>query len=135
MRKAGYALIECMIGMTILIIIITFVGKSYVLDLKMKQETIKIEKRNNIIDFIDKEIKYNMTLDDVKELLDAGSINIENNPDILENIKINDLVNLPEGEGISISKISEGVNHINYCIEIDGVGVSLYKSRWMDETS
>lgn len=135
MKREGYALVECMIGLTILVVIITFIGKSQVLDIMMKTEKVKIVKTNNIIDFIDKEIKYNMTFDELKQILGEGELRIENSLDILEEIKVKDITNLKEGEGIEIRKVDEGENYIDYNIEVDGVVAYLTKSRWMDETS
>lgn len=102
MKKKGVTLIETIVSMMILTLIITILVslvKDYKISLKAR---ITKEKLSRISYCIMNEIKYNYSIESVKQQANNNIINIKNYDDILEELKYRNLFELDYGNGIEI---------------------------------
>lgn len=119
MKKIGITLIETVISMMILTIVITVLASSvrgYKLNLKTR---LVKEELSRVIYCVMQELKYNYSIDEIKEASVYGPIYIKNYYGILYDLKNNDLLNLESGEGISIVILEENPNNIKIKLEVE----------------
>lgn len=85
------------------------------------------------MDFISKDIKYNMTFEEVEEFISENNIKKFNKDNILDEIKVKNIKNIEEGEGVIVKFNRVNRESIEYEIRIGDMGKVFKKSRWMDD--
>lgn len=137
-RKRGSTLIEVVIAMTIILICASLVSKISFLSKKSASNRMEISGVERIAYAIENEIKYNISIDDLK---DVEVMNYKYKKDILNELLFKSLLDLDKGEGIKIEKIKkeDRDDFFNIKITVKGDGEDILcvrefaKAYWMEK--
>jgi len=141
MKKQGNMLIEVVASIMILLLTTTFIISTSIQNNDILKERILLEEVNRDICNLMNEFKYNMTRDEIEEMLGNDKIKLKYDKDFSKKLLDLDIKDLEAGQDIEISKIGEdsiGLKikiQANIKIEKREINVSneFTKSWWMDE--
>jgi len=131
--KKGSTVIEAVISMVILLIALTLGTQIFSLSSKSIVTRRNKEKANRISYAIEKEIKYNTKLEDIKGILVNNKLYLNYQEDILDRLLVNSLLLLERKNTIEpkdviiIEKIRANSEEVNY--EILTFKVTIYDSN------
>ena len=139
MKKAGITIIETMVALMIvtgLIPIATSIAVNGIRSFEIRNNEEEIER---VIFCVMEEIKYNYSIDELKNRAINDAIKLEYNDEFLKELVSEDLLDFPKGEDIRIligDKVSD--DSINITIEVKNFSTDEYrkrtfiKSKWME---
>ncbi|WP_297633460.1 hypothetical protein [uncultured Clostridium sp.] len=136
--KKGNILIECIIGMFIVTLALSLVGgalyKYYIISELEANKSIEL----NCIEILKKEIKYNLELCTLEDILNKNEyIYIGFEKDLERKLLEEDVENLffTEEKDVSIKKIRNLDTGIEISVKVDKYGYeeSFEKEKWMEE--
>lgn len=141
MKKQGSILIEVMVSIMILSLTTTFIISTSMQNADIIKERILLEEVNRDVCNLMHEFKYNMTRDEIEELLSNEKIGFKYDRDFSRRLLDSEIGDLEIGKDIEVSKIGEdnvGLKiKIKADIKIEKSEVSIEneftKSWWMDE--
>ena len=141
MKKQGSILIEVIASVMILTLTTTFIISASIQNADILKERILLEEVNRAVCNLTNEFKYNMSKEEIEELLSAEKIGFKYDRDFSKKLLNTDIKDLEKGEDIEVSKIGEdsvGLKlkiQANIKIEKSEVNVEneFTKSWWMDE--
>ena len=141
MKKQGSILIEVIASVMILTLTTTFIISASIQNTDVLKERILLEEVNRDVCNLTNEFKYNMSTEEIEELLSNEKIGFKYDRDFSEKLLDKDIKELEKGEDIEISKIGEdsvGLKlKIQASIKIEKNEVNVEneftKSWWMDE--
>lgn len=131
--KKGSTVIEAVISMAILLLALTLGTQIFSLSSKSIVTRRNKEKANRISYAIEKEIKYNTKLEDIKGILVNNNLYLKYEEDILDRLLVNSLLSLDRKNTIEpkdviiIEKIRANSEEVNY--EILTFKVTIYDSN------
>ena len=105
--KKGSTIVESIVSLSIILISVTIAIQISIItskSIKLREEK---EKANRVAYAIENEIKYNLTMNDVKNIFKDSSLNFKYRDDIIEFLSENSLLLLENGENIIIEKLRE----------------------------
>lgn len=141
--KKGSTLVEAVMSMSLLLIALTL--SIQIASIASKSIVIRRnkEKVNRVSCAIEKEIKYNISFTDAKNIFKDGNLSLKYKDDILDSLLINSLLSLERGNEIRIEKKVDNSIEPNY--EISTFKITIFdssggilnerefiKSYWMD---
>lgn len=135
--KKGNMLIESIIGMFILTVASVLIGSAIYRYYTVNElEKIKVSEFN-IIEMIKKEIKYNLSLCELENLINEKNFYIQLKPELetqLLNVEIKDLF-VKNEEDIFIEKIKNTESGIEIALKVNKYGFSekIEKEKWMEK--
>lgn len=141
MKKHGSILIEVVASLMILTLTTTFIISTSIQNTDVLKERILLEEVNRDVYNLTNEFKYNLTREEIEEILSDDKIEFKYHRDFSKRLLQEDVKELEQGEGIEVSKIGEdsiGLRikiQANIKIEKSEVSVEneFTKSWWMDE--
>lgn len=141
MKKQGSILIEVVASIMILTLTTTFIIDTTIKNADVLKERILLEEVNRDVCNLTKEIKYNMTREEIEQMLTHESIGFKYDKDFSKRLMSVDVKNLEQGKDIEVSKIGEDSIGLklkikaNIKIEKSQINVEnqFTKSWWMDE--
>lgn len=142
MKKQGNILIEVVVSIMILAITTTFIMNIGIKNMQVLNERILLEKVNRDVSNLINEFKYNLSTEEIRELLKDEKIGYKYSEDFSEkllNISVDDIEN---GNEIEIVKIDENDIGIRFKVQTNiknkkseaVIEREFIKSWWMDET-
>lgn len=136
-KKRGSTLVEILVTISIACIAISLVGKSILNYYKIQKVEKDRDTKINIVEILEKEIKYNTSLCNINNKFkysDEMYINLKgiDEKEIL-NSNILDLLNESSGE-ISLNKLKNNDSSIEFLIEIEEENFErkFEKEKWME---
>lgn len=135
--KKGNMLIESIVAMFILVIATVLIGSTIYRYYKISElEQIKT-REFNIIEMLKKEIKYNLSLCELENLINENRFYIELKPELeteLLEIKIESLFVEKEGD-ICVEKIKNTESGMEIMLKVNKYGLSekIEKEKWMEK--
>ena len=141
MKKQGSILIEVIASVMILTLTTTFIISASIQNLDILKERILLEEVNRAVYNLTNEFKYNMSKEEIEELLIDEKVGFEYDRDFSKILLNTNIKELKQGEDIEVSKIGEDSVGLklkikaNIKIEKNEVNVEneFTKSWWMDE--
>ena len=141
MRKQGSILIEVMVSIMILSLTTTFIISTSMQNTDILKERILSERVNRDVCNLMHEFKYNMTRDEIEEMLKDGKAGFEYDGDFSRRLRDSEIKNLQVGEDIQVSKIDSDSVGLKIKIEANvkneksevTIENEFTKSWWMDE--
>jgi len=141
MKKQGSILIEVMVSIMILSLTTTFIISTSMQNTDILKERILSERVNRDVCNLIHEFKYNMTRDEIEELLINEKIGFKYDRDFSRRLLDSEIKNLEPGKDIEVTKIGEDsvglkiMIQANIKIEKSEVSTEneFTKSWWMDE--
>ena len=141
MKKQGSILIEVIASVMILTLTTTFIISASIQNADVLKERILLEEVNRAVCNLTNEFKYNMSKEEIEELLSDEKIGFKYDRDFSKKLLNTNIKELEQGEDIEVSKIGEdsvGLKlkiQANIKIEKNEVNVEneFTKSWWMDE--
>ncbi|WP_195970363.1 hypothetical protein [Clostridium thermobutyricum] len=136
-KKNGNVLVESLIAISITIIALSLVGKSILNYYSIQRAEEKRYKKTNIIEILEKEIKYNTSLCSINNKFKYSNELYLNLKELDENKIINsniiDLLNEESGD-ISLKKIKSNDVSIEFLIKLEEekIGKNFEKEKWME---
>lgn len=136
-KKNGNVLVESLIAISITIIALSLVGKSILNYYSIQRAEEKRYKKTNIIEILEKEIKYNTSLCSINNKFKYSNELYLNLKELDENKIINsniiDLLNEESGD-ISLKKIKSNDVSIEFLIKLEEekFGKNFEKEKWME---
>lgn len=119
MKKKGSMLIEALSAISIMMISISFVVKSYYENARALKERILMQKVNEIINNIECEFKYNLSKEEIEEILSDDEVGFIYNEEISSELCNSEIKNLSKGNDIVVRKCNEDSIRTNFEIEAD----------------
>lgn len=141
MKKQGSILIEVVASIMILTLTTTFIVNASIQNMNVLKERILLEEVNRDVSNLINEFKYNLTKEEIEELLSDEKIGFKYNEDFSKEL-LNSTVNeLERGEDIEITKIYEDDLGLEFNIKTNikkeksevAIEKEFSKSWWMDE--
>lgn len=133
MKKRGFSLCESIISCTILVILILIIYSNQVFKIKLEKEKNELNYSMDVIDFIDKEIKYNNMFEDICNYLsEKGSVSYSDY-NIIQELQTKSLFSLEEGDKVTVELIGYDSEEVTYNIINNNLKKECVKYRWMDE--
>ena len=139
MKKEGSIFIETIVGVNIILAIFLVVALLIGENIKSSFRREEIEESNRIIYCIMQEIKYNSTLEEIIDLTNKNSLELQNYDEFLFDLSDLDLEQMPKGNDIIITTTpTEDEDKIKVKIKInllsknESLERSFFKYRWMD---
>lgn len=141
MKKQGSILIEVAASIMILTLSTTFIVSTSIQNMDVLKERILLEEVNRDVSNIINEFKYNLTKEEIEELLSNEKIGFKYNEDFSKEL-LNSTVNeLERGEDIEIIKIYEDDLGLKFNIKTNikkeksevTIEKEFTKSWWIDE--
>lgn len=142
-KRNGSILIEVMASILMLSFAGIFIASSVFKCFREYENRVREEKLNRAVNMLVKEIKFNMSNEELEEIFcDGSDMSIKYEEDLCEKISCTDIRNLESGNDIKIKKTGEDSLRSNYKILIDLNNENFniekreyefYKSWWMDE--
>ena len=134
-------MIEVIASIMILTLTTTFIISTSIQNTDILKERILLEEVNRDVCNLTNEFKYNMSKEEIEELLSDEKIGFKYDKDFSKKLLNTDIKDLEQGEDIEVSKIGEdsvGLKlkiQANIKIEKSEVNVEneFTKSWWMDE--
>jgi len=141
MKKQGSMLIEVVASIMILLLTTTFIISTSIQNIDILKERILLEEVNRHVCNLKNEFKYNITRNEIEEMLGNEKIRLKYDKDFSRKLLDLNIRDLEKGQDIEISKIGEdsiGLKlkiQANIKIEKSEVNISneFIKSWWMDE--
>jgi hypothetical protein len=141
MKMQGSILIEVMVSIMILSLTTTFIINTSIQNTEILKQRILSEEVNRDLCNLIHEFKYNMTKDEIEEMLSNERIGFKYDRDFSKKLLNSDIRNLELGEDMEVIKIDEdsvGLKiKIKANIKIEKSEVTIekdfIKSWWMDE--
>lgn len=141
MKKQGSILIEVIASIMILTLTTTFIISASIQNADVLKERILLEEVNRAVYNLTNEFKYNMSKEEIEELLIDEKVGFEYDRNFSKTLLNTNIKELKQGEDIEVSKIGEdsvGLKlkiQANIKIEKNEVNVEneFTKSWWMDE--
>lgn len=112
-------LIEALSAISIMMISISFVVKSYYENARALKERILMQKVNEIINNIECEFKYNLSKEEIEEILSDDEVGFIYNEEISSELCNSEIKNLSKGNDIVVRKCNEDSIRTNFEIEAD----------------
>lgn len=139
MKKEGSIFIETIVGVNIILAMFLVVALLIGENIKSSFRREEIEESNRIIYCIMQEIKYNSTLEEIIDLTNKNSLELQNYDEFLFDLSDLDLEQMPKGNDIIITttptddedKIKVKIK-INLLSKNESLERSFFKYRWMD---
>ncbi|WP_160688829.1 hypothetical protein [Clostridium sp. C2-6-12] len=142
MKKHGSILIEVAASIMILTLTTTFIVSTSIKNIQVLKERILLEEVNRDVSNLINEFKYNLTKEEIEELLKDEKVGYkyyENFSEKLLNSPVNELEN---GNDIEVIKIGEDNIGIRFKVQTNiknekseaVIEREFIKSWWMDET-
>ncbi|WP_294385947.1 hypothetical protein [uncultured Clostridium sp.] len=139
MKKEGSIFIETIVGVNIILAMFLVVALLIGENIKSSFRREEIEESNRIIYCIMQEIKYNSTLEEIIDLTNKNSLELQNYDEFLFDLSDLDLEQMPKGNDIIITTTpTEDEDKIKVKIKInllsknESLERSFFKYRWMD---
>ena len=139
MKKEGSIFIETIVGVNIILAMFLVVALLIGENIKSSFRREEIEESNRIIYCIMQEIKYNSTLEEIIDLTNKNSLELQNYDEFLFDLSDLDLEHMPKGNDIIITTTpTEDEDKIKVKIKInllsknESLERSFFKYRWMD---
>ena len=141
MRKKGSILIEIVVSTMILAITTTFVISASIQNMQILKERILLEEVNRDISNLINEFKYNLTRDEIKEILNNEKIGFKYSDDFSKKLLTSSVNELEKGNDIEVTKIGEDSLGIKLKVKTNiknekseaVINREFIKSWWMDE--
>lgn len=133
MKKKGFTLLESIISMALVLVLITFTFATKKEMFNLNKHSNEIVQAKKIVDFIDKEINYNMTFEEVITYFSNNNEISLDKEKIIDELLTNDIERLTEGSGVTIKLNSYDTEKIIYSVIIDEEVKELKRDRWRDE--
>jgi len=141
MKKQGSMLIEVVASIMILLLTTTFIISTSIQNIDILKERILLEEVNRDVCNLKNEFKYNITRNEIEEMLGDEKIRLKYDKDFSRKLLDLNIRDLEKGQDIEISKIGEdsiGLKlkiQANIKIEKSEVNITneFIKSWWMDE--
>jgi len=141
MKKQGSILIEVIASVMILTLTTTFIISTSIQNTDVLKERILLEEVNRDVCNLTNEFKYNMSTEEIQELLSVDKIGFKYDMDFSKKLLNTDIKELEKGTDIEVSKIGQdsvGLKlkiQANIKIEKNEINVEneFTKSWWMDE--
>lgn len=135
--KKGNILIESIMAMFILILATTLIGSAIYKYYKINElENIKINELNSI-EIIKKEIKYNLNLCELENLIDENKVYIDLKSDLEKELLEKEIEELfiENEEEIYVEKIKNTETGIELLLKVEKYGLSekIEKEKWMEK--
>lgn len=105
--KKGSTIVESIVSLSIILISVTIAIQISIITSKSIKFREEKEKANRVAYAIENEIKYNLTMNDVKNIFNDSNLNFKYRDDIIEFLSENSLLLLENGENIIIEKLRE----------------------------
>ena len=133
-------LIEALSAISIMMISISFVVKSYYENARALKERILMQKVNEIINNIECEFKYNLSKEEIEEILSDDEVGFIYNEEISSELCNSEIKNLSKGNDILVRICNQDSIRTNFEIEaeitIDNYNLKsrkkFSKSWWMN---
>ncbi|MBN7572670.1 MULTISPECIES: hypothetical protein [Clostridium] len=140
MKKKGSILIETLASAMILTLTVTFIISTSIENSNTLKERILQEEVDRAISNLENELKYNISNEEIHEMLE-NKIGFKYNGDFSRELIYKNLEELEDGEDIRLNKISEDGIDLNLEIVANikigknevNVEKKFTKSWWMDE--
>jgi len=107
MKKRGSILIEVAASIMILTLTTTFIVSTSIQNMDVLKERILLEEVNRDVSNLINEFKYNLTKEEIEELLSDEKIGFKYNEDFSKELLNSNINELERGEDIEITKIYE----------------------------
>lgn len=141
MKKQGSILIEVAASIMVLTLTTTFIVGASIQNMQVLKERILLEEVNRDVANLINEFKYNLTKEEIKEMLCYEKIGFKYNKDFSRKLLNSSVKELEEGNDIEITKISEEAFGIRLKVETNiknekieaVIEQEFTKSWWMDE--
>lgn len=141
MKKRGSMLIEALTAISIMMISISFIVKSYYNNAHAVKERILMQKVNEIVNNIECEFKYNMSEAEIEEVLANNKIGFKYDEQISSELCNSKIKDLARGNDIIVKKCNEDSIGTNFVIETNinvdnnilNFRKEFTKSWWMNE--
>lgn len=140
MKKEGSMLIEALSAISIVMISISFAVKSYYKNARSLKERVLMQKVNEIVNNIECEFKYNLSKEEIEEILSHDEVGFKYDEGISSKLCKCEIKELSRGKDIIVRKCSEDSTKTTFLIEAD-INVDDYslkrrkefiKSWWMN---
>lgn len=141
MKEQGSILIEIVVSTMILAITTTFVISASIQNMQILKERILLEEVNRDISNLINEFKYNLTRDEIKEILNNEKIGFKYSDDFSKKLLTSSVNELEKGNDIEVTKIGEDSLGIKLKVKTNiknekseaVINREFIKSWWMDE--
>lgn len=141
MKEQGSILIEIVVSTMILAITTTFVISASIQNMQILKERILLEEVNRDISNLINEFKYNLTRDEIKEILNNEKIGFKYSDDFSKKLLTSSVNELEKGNDIEVTKIGEDSLGIKLKVQTNiknekseaVINREFIKSWWMDE--
>lgn len=141
MKKQGSILIEVVASIMILILTTTFIISASIQNIDILKERILLEEVNRDVCNLINEFKYNLTKEEIEELLSDQKIGFKYNKNFSKELLDSSVKDLQQGEDIEITKIGDDNLGLKLKIQVNieneeseaAIEKEFTKSWWMDE--
>ena len=141
MKKQGSILIEVAASIVILTLATTFIVSVSMKNMQVLKERILLEEVNRDVWNVINEFKYNLTKEEIKEMLSDGKIGFKYSEDFSKKLLNMSPKELENGNEIEITKIGEDDIGIRFKVQTNIkneknealIEQEFTKSWWMDE--
>lgn len=141
MREKGSVLIEIVVSTMILTLTTTFVISASIQNMQILKERILLEEVNRDISNLINEFKYNLTREEINEILNNGKIGFKYSDDFTKKLLTSPVNDLEKGNDIEVIKLGEDSLGIKLMVQTNiknekieaVINREFIKSWWMDE--
>lgn len=141
MREKGSILIEIVVSTMILTLTTTFVISASIQNMQILKERILLEEVNRDISNLINEFKYNLTREEINEILNNEKIGFKYSDDFSKKLLISPVNELEKGNDIQVIKLGEDSLGIKLMVQTNVknekieavINREFIKSWWMDE--
>lgn len=141
MREKGSILIEIVVSTMILTLTTTFVISASIQNMQILKERILLEEVNRDISNLINEFKYNLTREEINEILNNGKIGFKYSDDFSKKLLTSPVNDLEKGNDIEVIKLGEDSLGIKLMVQTNiknekneaAINREFIKSWWMDE--
>lgn len=141
MREKGSILIEIVVSTMILTLTTTFVISASIQNMQILKERILLEEVNRDISNLINEFKYNLTREEINEILNNEKIGFKYSDDFSKKLLTSPVNDLEKGNDIQVIKLGEDSLGIKLMVQTNVknekieavINREFIKSWWMDE--
>lgn len=141
MREKGNILIEIVVSTMILTLTTTFVISASIQNMQILKERILLEEVNRDISNLINEFKYNLTREEINEILNNEKIGFKYSDDFSKKLLTSPVNDLEKGNDIEVIKLGEDSLGIKLIVQTNiknekieaVINREFIKSWWMDE--
>jgi hypothetical protein len=141
MREKGSILIEIVVSTMILTLTTTFVISASIQNMQILKERILLEEVNRDISNLINEFKYNLTREEINEILNNEKIGFKYSDDFSKKLLTSPVNDLEKGNDIEVIKLGEDSLGIKLMVQTNiknekieaVINREFIKSWWMDE--